>query len=83
MDFKTEYEFKEIFKLKDMLDDAGIYYDFADESYQIGNTIYTYYHIWCYENDDIDPDNWFISIIQSFGSYGREQDKLEIMRIVN
>ena len=86
---KTEYDFKEIFRLKEMIDNYNlehsmaekINYIFKDDGYKIGERNYTGYHIWCYEEEPME-DNWYISVIKSFGSYGREKDLLEIMGLL-
>lgn len=79
----TKYEFKEIFRLRDMLDKKNIKYVFEDNTYLIGEKEFTSYHIWLFDNEEEKmKDNFFISIIQNFGSYGREQDLLEIMGLL-
>jgi hypothetical protein len=72
-----EYDFTEIFKLREMLDKSNIEYEFIDHSFKNGEYNYTSYQIVC-PNDE----NRYISVIQSFGSYGREQDLLEIMGLL-
>lgn len=72
---------KEIFKLKRMLEKAEIPFDFIegfgydkailDKCPDIGE----HYHI-CYP---VQGDGQRISVIEGFGTHGREQDKLEIM----
>lgn len=74
---QTKYEFKEIFKLREMLDKSKIEYEFIDHSFKNGEYNYTSYQIVCPSNK-----NRYISVIQSFGSYGREQDLLEIMGLL-
>ena len=82
---KREYNFKEIFKLRDMLDKANIDYVFKDETYtsEYTGTTYTGYHIWCFDKGiSKESDSWYISVIQSYSSYGREEDLLEIMGLL-
>jgi hypothetical protein len=84
---KTKYKFIEIFKLKELIDNYNmnnseeqrIKYKFKNDGFKQGETEYTGYHMWCYEENE---DNWYISIIQNFGSYGREKDLLEIMGLL-
>lgn len=77
---KMKYDFKEIFKLKDMLDKAGIEYEFLDHTTNIGNMgEWTSYQICCPCSD---LKRQYISIIQSFGSHGRDDDLLEIMGLL-
>lgn len=79
---KMEYEFTEIFKLKEMLDKEKIPYEFEDESFKTETKVYTAYHLCCYDGKENPKDNRYISVIQSFGSYGREKDLLEIMGLL-
>lgn len=74
----NKYEFKEIFKLRDMLDKANIEYKFTDRTQKLGITEYTDYHLELFDEDGIR----YLSVIQSFGSYGREKDLLEIMGLL-
>lgn len=74
----AKYNFKEIFKLRDMLDKANIEYKFTDRTQKCGITEYTDYHIELFDEDGIR----YLSVIQSFGSYGREKDLLEIMGLL-
>lgn len=63
----------EIFKLKDMLQKAGIEFLFLDESF----TGFQHYQIKVFEKQ-----RQIISVIQSDGSYGQEHDLLEIMGLL-
>lgn len=67
-----EYKFTEIFKLKDLLDEAGVPYEFIDHS----NGNYLSYQI-CYPCSDMDKRE--CSAIQSRFSYGHTVDRIEIM----
>ena len=71
-----ETKYTEIFRLRDMLDSAGIEYLYTDESFCLVNTPYEHYHI-----EVFNPNNHkrIISVIEGNGSYGREQNLLEIM----
>ena len=68
-------KYNEIFKLKDMLDKEHIDYSFIDRS--INKSIYTMesYQIIIYKNDG----TRLISVIEGYGTYGEENDLLEIM----
>ena len=59
---------KEIFKLKRMLEKADIPFEFIEGFGYDPNHI-------CYPN----KDNMRISVIEGFGTHGREQDRLEIL----
>lgn len=72
-------KYKEIFKLKEMLEKAKIPFEFADrnplgvrwaEKWQIGYPV-------------LPPDDGNIcSVIEGMGTYGQEQDLLEIMGLL-
>ena len=71
---------KEIFRLKRMLEKAGIPFDFI-EGFRYDKSLakdfpylMEHYHI-CYPN----KDNMRISVVEGLGTYGREQDRLEIL----
>lgn len=71
---------KEIFRLKRMLEKAGIPFDFI-EGFGYDKSLakdfpylMEHYHI-CYPN----KDNMRISVVEGLGTYGREQDRLEIL----
>ena len=76
-------EYKEIFKLKDMLDKSDIKYEFIDRTdirfnnpfYQI--VVYEKYNDWN-ELSDYKPKR-LISVIEGWCSYGGDKDLLEIM----
>ena len=61
--------YKEILKLKEMLEKAGIPFEFSD--------MWGGYHL-CYPNNK----TTVCSVIEHDGSYGREQDLLEIMGLL-
>lgn len=79
---KTKY--KEIFKLKRMLEKEGIPFDWVENfGYpkdqievlkKCAPDIWEHYHI-CYPNSK----NIEISVIEGFGTYGSANDKIEIM----
>ncbi len=80
-------EYKEIFKLKVMLDKENIPYEFLDRSfidYNKHKLQYPFYQIIVYEPfndwnewDDFEPIR-LISVIQGHGTYGEKEDLLEI-----
>lgn len=76
---KTKY--KEIFKLKRMLERDGIPFDFIEgfgypkEVKDLYPDICDHFQI-CYPSQG---DNRWISVIEGFGTYGGAQDRLEIM----
>ena len=78
-------KYKEIFKLKKMLEDAEIPFEFIDrfedmvpeekrEAMRLACPDFEWYQI-CYPSNS----NRWISVIQGLGTYGAEWDKLEIM----
>lgn len=76
-------DYKEIFKLKVMLDKANIPYEFRDRSYSIKsiNVNNLLFQIIVYNPSPsaaADPDR-LISVIQGNGTIGNDQDLLEIM----
>lgn len=74
-------EYKSIFKLKIMLDNAEIPYEFFDRSFIDYNKLqYPFYQIIVYEpnQEDIEEPIRLISVIQGYGTYGESQDLLEI-----
>lgn len=82
-------KYNEIFKLKKMLEDAGIPFDWTenwgyDEKEikslrEIAPDLIEHYQI-CYPKGSfIHCENRWISVIEGFGTYGAEKDKLEIM----
>lgn len=76
-------EYKEIFKLKDMLDKSDIKYEFIDRTdtrfdnpfYQI--VVYEKYNDWN-ERSDYKPKR-LISVIEGWCSFSGDKDLLEIM----
>ena len=73
---KVSRKYKEIFRLAKMLKDAEIPFDFYEMSPEAKRVIpeWEHYHI-NYPN----RDDWTISVIEGFGSYGEQADKLEMM----
>ena len=69
-------KYKEIFKLKDMLDKENIEYEFCDrsEDFSIENIHIEHYQIIIHKNGER-----LVSVIEGNGTYGNEQDRLEIM----
>lgn len=63
--------YKEIFKLRDMLDNAGIPYMFENGFMNGGALAYP------------DRENMICSAIEHDGSYGREEDTIEIMGLLS
>lgn len=82
----TKTKYKEIFKLKRMLEKENIPFEWIEcfgyseddieKLRKIAPDIIDHYQI-CYPCKD-DGKRW-ISVIEGFGTYGSEQDKLEIM----
>ena len=83
-------KYTEIFRLKEMLEKAGIPFVYKDESWEIpvlneswkkviSNRRWHHYHIY-YPAEGV--GNVVCSIIEGDGSYGREQDLLEIMGLL-
>lgn len=84
---KTKY--KEIFKLKRMLEKEGIPFDWIEHNgyskeqiealKSIAPDIWEKYHI-CYPKGSFtNSDGRWISVIEGFGTFGAEEDRLEIM----
>ena len=83
---KTKY--KEIFKLKKMLDKAGIPYEWWYDDWGLDSAtiammkksapdlLLEHYHL---GYPSLDEDTRWISVIEGFGTYGSDNDKLEIM----
>lgn len=72
-------KYKEIFKLKQMLKDAHIPYEFyelpgIEEMRKIMPDYYEHWHL-----NYPDREHCIISVIEGLGTYGEEADKLEIM----
>ena len=77
----TKVKYKEIFKLKVMLDSGNIPYEFYDNSlidYQEHEIKYPSYQIIVYYPNEEEQIR-LISVIEGFGSYGEKEDLLEIM----
>jgi len=72
-------KYTEIFKLKDMLEKEGISFEWKDESYLFSTIGEEKYHI-CVPGFDLGAR--IVSIIQGWGTYGAEEDKLEIMGLL-
>lgn len=78
-------EYKEIFKLKVMLDENHIPYEFLDRSsinYENHELMYPFYQIIVYNpngefNDELENFR-LISVIEGHGTYGENLDLLEI-----
>lgn len=73
---KVSRKYKEIFRLAKMLKDAKIPFDFYEMAPKAKRFIpeWEHYHINYPSRDD-----WTISVIEGFGSYGEQDDKLELM----
>lgn len=79
-------KYKEIFKLKKMLEEAGIPFSWNEgwgydkeklkELQKVAPDLMEHYQI-CYPV--FDPEHRWISVIEGFGTFGAEKDKLEIM----
>ena len=63
-------EYKEIFRLKEMLDKANIEYEFRDKNIYLPP--YEHYQICC-----PNCENRYISVVEGFGTYGELADKLD------
>lgn len=80
-------DYKEIFKLKVMLDKANIPYEFLDRSfidYDEHKLQYPFYQIIVYEpnQEDIEEPIRLISVVQGYGTYGENKDLLEIQGLL-
>ena len=80
-------DYKEIFKLKVMLVNAEIPYEFLDRSiidYQEEKMPFPFYHIIVYEpnQENIEEPIRLISVIQGKGTYGEKEDLLEIQGLL-
>ena len=74
-----ESKYKEIFKLKQMLEKEKIPFDFTCTSYPESNFIH--YHLEYPNKFDMDGSR-IVSVVEGFSSYGMEADKLEIMGLL-
>lgn len=78
-------KYKEIFKLKRMLEKESIPFEFVEgfgygpEMKKIYPDLLEHYQI-CYPAFDLEKR--IISVIEGFGTHGSEQDKLEIMGLL-
>lgn len=73
---KVSQKYKEIFRLKKMLEDAGIPFDFYERDTEVRAIIpeWEHWHI-----NYPSKKGCIISAIEGTGTYGAEDDKLEIM----
>lgn len=82
----SETKYTEIFRLKEMLEQAEIPFVYTDRSYQFdiplfdGTTKFTHYHIEYPEG--MPTDKRVCSVIQGYGSYGGQANLLEIMGLL-
>lgn len=73
---ETSKKYKEIFRLKKMLEDANIPFDFFELDPEARKIMpeFEHWHI-NYPN----RGNFIVSVVEGFGTYGEQDDKLEIM----
>ena len=73
---ETSKKYKEIFRLKKMLEDANIPFDFFELDPDARKIMpeFEHWHI-NYPN----RGNFIVSAVEGFGTYGEQDDKLEIM----
>ena len=82
----TETKYTEIFRLKEMLEQAEIPFVYTDRSYPLEIPLfddrkqYTHYHIEYPEG--MPTDKRVCSVIQGCGSYGGQANLLEIMGLL-
>lgn len=82
----TETKYTEIFRFKEMLEQAEIPFVYTDRSYPLaiplfdGKKQYTHYHIEYPEG--VPTDKRVCSVIQGYGSYGGQANLLEIMGLL-
>lgn len=75
-------EYKEIFKLKGMLDEAKIPYEFLNRDFHFKDFTQKGYQL-CYPHSFQSGNGSCIcSVIELYGSYGNERDLLEIMGLL-
>lgn len=74
-----ESKYREIFKLKQMLEKEKIPFDFTCTSYPESNFIH--YHLEYPNKFDMDGSR-IVSAVEGISSYGIEVDKLEIMGLL-
>ena len=73
---ETSKKYKEIFRLKKMLEEANIPFDFF-EIYPDARKIMPEFEHWHINYPN--RNKFIISVIEGFGTYGEQDDKLEIM----
>ena len=72
-------KYKEIFKLKGMLEEAGIPFEFADRT----NPFLEWLEKWQIGYPVLPPSPKRVcSVIEGYGTYGAEDDRLEIMGLL-
>jgi hypothetical protein len=82
----TETKYTEIFRLKEMLEQAEIPFVYTDRSFPFttplcdGTTKFAHYHIEYPEG--MPTDKRVCSVIQGYGSYGGQANLLEIMGLL-
>lgn len=75
-------KYKEIFRLKKMLDDAKIPYEFLNFDFHFEDYTQKGYQL-CYPYSFQNKNGLCIcSVIEHYGSYGNERDLLEIMGLL-
>ena len=75
-------KYTEIFKLKDLLETTHIPFEFADESFDLGDGLaFEKYHIE-YPCSYKENQDRVCSVIQGWGTYGAENNLLEIMGLL-
>lgn len=72
--------YTEIFRLKEMLEEAHIPFVFADERF--GNDNYIFYHYHIYYPSTFLEGNCVCSVVQGSGTYGNNANLLEIMGLL-
>lgn len=70
-------KYTEIFKLKEMLEKENISFEYENQTQTIRGMKFERYQICCPKFE-----NRYISIIQGHGTYGENQDLLEIMGLL-
>ena len=71
--------YNEIFRLKEMLEQAGIPFEFANRT----NPKFTWAEKWQIGYPVLPPSSERVcSVLEGFGTYGAEDDKLEIMGLL-
>lgn len=75
-------EYKEILKLKEMLDRAEIPYEFMERGFAVEGVCEKGYQL-CYPYSfQSENGSCICSVIENYGSYGNERDLLEIMGLL-